>query len=438
MVRPDYLFDIDDFPPPAYAVIYALQWAVIVFPALAIAASLASRALHFSSVEEVRFLQFTLVTTGVFTAVQTIWGHRYPLIEGPSTAVLLTFTLLAPYGYGAICGGTMAGAAFLAALAASRRLDKALAFFTPNVVGVILMLIAFTLLPHLAGPLAGIEPGGSSRGAPEVFLVSLFLMLFITAFAHWSRGIWKTLALFLGMVVGTAVFAVMERVDATPFLESTWMAFPVPWIARPPEFPWPSMVAFAFTYAAVAVNSLGSIQGIANITDAHRLPAGIRRGLLVNGISGFCCGLLGVVGTVSYSTGPGVVLVNRVASRYVVTCCGALLLAAAFLPKIASFLALVPAAVVGAALTTAMAGQVGAGFAIVLKQGHFTGRDTFVVGLPLMVGTLIGFLPPAFFEALPGLLRAFLGNGLVTGIVLVICLEHAVLKPRTEEPGRKP
>jgi uracil permease len=141
---------------------------------------------------------------------------------------------------------------------------------------------------------------------------------------------------------------------------------------------------------------------------------------------------------VSYSTGPGVVLVNRVASRYVVTCCGALLLAAAFLPKIASFLALVPAAVVGAALTTAMAGQAGAGFAIVLKQGHFTGRDTFVVGLPLMVGTLIGFLPPAFFESLPSLLRAFLGNGLVTGIVLVICLEHALLKPRTEDPGEEP
>jgi hypothetical protein len=26
----------------------------------------------------------------------------------------------------------------------------------------------------------------------------------------------------------------------------------------------------------------------------------------------------------------------------------------------------------------------------------------------------------------------------VTGIVLVICLEHALLKPRTEDPGEEP
>ena len=105
---------------------------------------------------------------------------------------------------------------------------------------------------------------------------------------------------------------------------------------------------------------------------------------------------------------PGVILVNRVASRYAVSYCGIILLLAAFLPKLAALLALVSAPVVGAALCVAMGRQVGAGIAIIASK-EITSRDYFVVGLPVLLGTMVGVFssqpfcyPARVFSGVPG------------------------------------
>jgi uracil permease len=159
------------------------------------------------------------------------------------------------------------------------------------------------------------------------------------------------------------------------------------------------------------------------------LPKATNRGILVNGVAGISCGLLGVVGTVSYSISPGVILVNRVASRFALTYCGIILLLAVFLPKLSAFLEIIPSPVVGAALCVAMGGQVGAGIAIVAAKG-ITSRDYFVAGLPLLVGTLVGFFPSGLFDTLPGFTRVFLGNSLIVGIVMVLLLEHVLWREK--------
>jgi len=45
------------------------------------------------------------------------------------------------------------------------------------------------------------------------------------------------------------------------------------------ELHWQAVIAFACAYLAVMVNSVGSLQGIAVITDQQRLRTSIRRGL---------------------------------------------------------------------------------------------------------------------------------------------------------------
>jgi uracil permease len=118
-----------------------------------------------------------------------------------------------------------------------------------------------------------------------------------------------------------------------------------------------------------------------------------------------------------------VILVNRVASRYAVTYCGIILLMAAFFPKLAALLALVPTPVVGAALCVAMGGQVGAGIAIIASK-ELSSRDYFVVGLPLLLGTMVGFFPRSLFDTMPAFSQVFLGNSLIVGIVTVLLMEH--------------
>lgn len=434
MAEQQYLYDIDDYPPIRLGLLYGFQWAVIMFPALIVVSNLSCQALQTDVAGSIRFFQLVLLTSGLQTCCQCLLGHRYPILDGPSTALLLTFVTLAPYGIGTIQGGTIAGGAILVLLVASGKLDRAIAWATPNVVGVILMLIAFTLLPHLLRSLIGVS-AAEPHGNGTVFILSLLLVTATAGLSHWLRGFLKTVALLIGIVLGTLAFLLLQRVAAQGVLQAEWFRMPVLWTTIAPSVYWPAVLAFASAYIAVVVNSLGSFHGVARITDAARLPEAMSRGILVNGLGGICCGLLGLVGTVSYSMSPGVILANRVASRYAVAWCGIITVAAAFLPKLAALLSMIPGPVVGAALCTAMGAQVGAGLAVVAGGGP-TVRDYFVVGLPLLIGTMVGFLPDAFMASMPTSLRVFCGNGLIVGIVLVLALEHGVLrKPAAPSPA---
>jgi xanthine/uracil permease len=431
----DYLYALDDRLPLWSGLLYGLQWAAIMFPSLIIAAALAGQALGLDPQAQVRFLQLTLFVSGAFSMLQTLWGHRYPLLEGPATALLLTFIALASQGVQVIQGGLILGGLLLVVIGLLRGLDQMIRFFTPNVVGVILLLIAFTLLPHLMPHVIGAD-GAHPAGQVTVFGWSIMLVLVIAALSRWLQGFWQTLAMFLGVVVGTLLFAMLGRLDWQGVLAAPWVASPARWMPALPHFNWPAMLAFALAYLAVIVNSLGSIQGIANITDLKRLPASLNRGILVNGLAGVCCGLAGIVGTVSYSMSPGVVLVSRVASRFGITFCGGILVVAAFVPKLAALLALVPAPVVGAALCVGLGGQVGAGLAIITAhQRKLTGRDYLVVGVPVIVGTMVSILPHGFLAALPAAGQVFVGNGLIVGIVLVLSLEHLLLRQAGPKKG---
>jgi xanthine/uracil permease len=423
-MKPNYIYNLDDHPPIRYALLYGFQWAMIMFPGLIIAASLSVGSFPAGALDKVYFLQMTLLTSGLFTWLQTSWGHRYPLLEGPSTALMLAFILLAPLGLATIQGGMILGAALLILTVLSGQLDRVTVFFTPNVIGVILMLVSLGLIR----PLIGFMTGGSSTDG-GVFLISVFLVLLIASLSHWLQGFWKTVSILLGMFLGSLLFYFLGRMSFIELTGSAWLSLSLLRLPTSPGFHWQAVIAFACAYLAVMVNSLGSLQGIAVITDQQRLRTSIRRGLLFNGLAGICCGIFGVVGTVSFSMSPGVVLVLRVASRYAVGYCGLFLFAAAFFPKLAALLSLVPAPVVGAALCVGLGGQVGIGIATVTSQA-LSSRDYFVVGVPVLLGTMVAFLPQTLFDALPGSLQIFVGNSLITGIFLVLILEHLLLRKK--------
>lgn len=432
MEKPAYLYELDDRPPFFRALIYGLQWAFITFPVVIIATTLASAALKLDPEASIRFLRLTFLTTGLFTFIQTLWGHRFPLIEGPSTALILTFLLLVPYGLPAIQGGTILGGLLVVVIVLTRQLEKLIKLFTPNVVGVILMLIAFGLLSPILKFITGtseVHPQGEA--ATTIF--SLALVLFIATLSYRLTGFWKTVSTLIGMIVGSLFFVVVGRLNPENLASATWISLGVQWLESVPGFYWPAVFAFGCSYIAVIVNSLGSLQGVAAITDQERLPGATRKGIFINGLSGIFCGLLGVFGTVSYSMSPGVILSNRVASRYAMTYCGGILVLAVFLPKLAALLALVPAPVVGAVLCVALGGQIGAGIAIVASK-ELTSRDYFVVGVPTFLGALAGFFPSEIFSSLPGFIQVFLGNSLIVGIVAVLLLEHVLCRERS--PGR--
>jgi uracil permease len=216
-----------------------------------------------------------------------------------------------------------------------------------------------------------------------------------------------------------------------PLEKSPWVICPTDFIIEPPRFILPCIITFLFAYLAVIVNSIGSIHGISEIVGKDQIKKRVDRGIGFTGIGGVLAGLMGSIGTVSYSISPGVVLVSRVGTRFALTFCGVILILLSFIPKIGALFAVIPSAVIGAVLCVAMGSQIGAGIAVISKKGSMKTRDYLVVGIPTLLGTMTSFLPKGIYAPLPSFLSAILANGVVLGIISVLIMEHLLLRERS-------
>jgi len=432
----ELIYGVDDRPPWLRNLLYGFQWTIIFLPTIMILSVIASNYLALQGSEKVLFFQRILLTTGAIMVIQTLWGHRYPILDGPSSALLLSIVILAPHGMSALQGGMLAGGCFLLLLSLSGLLRYIEVLFTDNVVGVILILVAVTLLPYVAPMVIGLGPG-HPQGDPISFILSIIVIFAITLFSHWLRGFPKTVSLLLGIVLGTAFNWLYQGPDLSRLGEIPWFAFPHPLVHGLPSFSGTVTLAFLMAYVAVLVNTVGSIYSMGQVVGTHGIANRVKRGIAATGIGGILAGALGGIGSVSYGLSPGVILVIRTGSRFPVSVCGIMLIFLALFQKVLAVILLIPAPVIGAAMVVGLASQIGIGISVLTRSGkRLDGRDYLVVGIPIIMGGMVSIFPEGFFKAFPPTLLALIKNGLIVGIVLVLVLEHLLLAKKWRTDGR--
>ena len=421
-------YTLDEKPPPVRNFLYAVQWVLIVLPLVTITSNLMAGFLGMEAAASTALFQRFLMVTGAVTVIQCLFGHRYPLLDGPSAALLLSVAVLGGQGPGVVAGGMITGAGALAILGGARLVEKLDPLFTDRVVGVVLLLISTTFLPFLYPMIIGVTPV-RPFGDPVVLLLTVIIMVGIILISHWGKGLVGNLSIFIGIAAGYAGMAGIGRVELPPLVSLSWVALPQPILVDGMRFTLPATLSFLLAYLAVLINGLGSYYSVAEVVGKEGLQRRIENGIALTGMGGMAAAAFGVVGTVSYSLSPGVILVTRVGSRFPVILCGFLLVALGFFQKMAAVLASVPGAVVGAALLVTLAAQMGVGMSVIVHGGKTLEiRDYFVVGMPLLMGTGASMIPREFLHVFGPSTGALIGNGLIVGIVAVLMLEHVILR----------
>ncbi|MGL6298984.1 MAG: hypothetical protein ACRC1M_07455 [Methanobacteriaceae archaeon] len=101
----------------------------------------------------------------------------------------------------------------------------------------------------------------------------------------------------------------------------------------------------------------------------------------------------------------------------------------AFSPLLVGIISAVPSPVIAVVLMYIVTAQIGASIMLAKENNSFkTMDDGIIVGLPIIIGTMIAFLPNTLIEQLPLLLRPLLGNSFVMGVIIVLLLEHLIFK----------
>ncbi|WP_366923035.1 purine/pyrimidine permease [Metallumcola ferriviriculae] len=421
-------YALDDSPPLWELILYGLQWLAISIPTIIIIGRVVAGIETTEPLAQVAYIQKAFFVTGIVLLVQILWGHRLPLILGPAAVLLVSIAASSGSNVDSIYTAIAIGGAVLALTGITGIFGRLLGIFTPRVVASILLLIALTLTPTIMGLVTASNAGVAAQ-ANLIFSLVFVLVLFIAA--RYLKGIWKATLIVWAIIAGTLVYKLFFPAYAgTMSFDSAAVGYQFLFSGISLSVDWGVILAFLISFLALSINDLGSIQSVGEMIKPDGMEKRISRGTFVTGLGNILSGLMGVIGPVDFSMSPGVIATSRCASRFTLIPTGIGLLVLSFLPAVISFAGTIPSAVIGSVLVYIMCSQISAGLIMAYGSGDFSFDNGLTVGLPLMLGVIISFLPGAVTAGFPPTLRPILGNGFVVGVVAVLVMEHLIIKGR--------
>lgn len=417
----DFKYSLNDRPRAAAMVMYALQWLLIAVPVVLTSAFIA-RLQYDTLAEQTLYTQKLFAAMGLTMIIQSLWGHRLPLVAGPAAVLLVGVMATIDSSPEVIYTSIAVGGALVALLATTGWIKKLQPLFTPRISIVMMALIAFTIVPvFLRLIFADAEHYGLS------LVMAVVLSIAMAVANHRLRGMWKSAVVLIALVVGTAIYF---AIAGLPSLEGATAAGAGSLLIRP-KFDVGVIVAFLICYIALLINELGSIQSVSAYVEADDVPKRSTRGVALTGVMNVVSGALGVLGPVDYTLSPGVIAATGCASRYPLVLTGVGLVLCALFPQLVAVLSAIPSPVMGVVLLYLMAAQVAATFQMsgtAAAAKDFNGALT--IGLPIMLALVVAFLPTEVSAAIPSVLRPIVGNGFVMGVIVVVVLEHVIFRKR--------
>ena len=434
-------FQPDERPPEALACGLGLQMAILQLAGIVLTPAIVIRAAGLGEPYLSWAVFAALTVCGLSTILQANpigrFGAGHILLMGTSGAFIAISAAALREG----------GPALLAILVlVSSLVQFGLAFrlawvrrvITPTVAGIVIMLIAATVMPILFPMLADVPEGAPGFAAP--LSAGAALGVFV-ALALRGRGVLRLWAPIIGVVTGSSVGAMTGIFDFESVRSAAWFGLPGGWpgldLSFGPSF-WALLPAFIFVTLIGAIETIGDSIAIQRVSwrkaraPDFRVVAGA---VGADGVGNLLSGVLGTVPNTTYSNSISMTELTGVASRRVGTWIGISFLALALFPKVAALFLAIPHPVVGAFGLGLIGVLFSLGMHLVVKDGMHL-RKAVVVGLSFWVG--VGFQARAIYpELLEGPWAPLFDNGMTAGglmaILLMLFLNATGARPRRLE-----
>ncbi len=425
-----FKYGLDDRPPAWEMLAYGLQWLALTIPALVIIGQVIAGVQFTNLQDQVLYLQKLTFATGTLLIIQVLWGHRLPLVIGPATVLLIGILASQTSSLASIYSAIFLGGLALAVLSFSGLFSYLQGLFSPRVVVVILLLIAFTMAPTIRDLVMARD-----SSVPVIYNLSFALLAASLLFAadHYIKGVWKATLVVWAILLGSVFYYIIfplapGSIDAGSTVYGAWffgdLSFNL--VVEPGV-----LISFLLCFLALSINDLGSIQSLSSFLQASDVKGRTRRGIGVTGLGNMLSGLLGVVGPVNFSMSPGVIASTGCASRYPLIPAGLGLIIISFSPWIMQFMSNIPQVIIGCILIYLMSIQIAASLLLLMEKNALsTFSNGIIIGFPLITATVIAFMPAEIVGTFPQMLRPIVGNGFVMGVIMVMILEHVLLADR--------
>ncbi|HTX61738.1 MAG TPA: solute carrier family 23 protein [Methanobacterium sp.] len=421
-------YGLNDRPNLRDMIIFGMQWLAVTIPFILIIGKIVG----VMDGDYISYIQKLFLILGFLILLQIFRGHRLPLIMGPAAVILVAILTSFEQGMASINTSIIIGGLILAILALSGLFKYVKRLFTTRVIIVILMLISFTLIPTIVNLISSAGPVAAINN----FLFALGFVIFLMAAHFLLKGIWKSTLTLSALFIGTLTYYLLFGFSSSVNMTLAPVGLPHSFFGSLAVPDAGVLAAFLVSFLALAVNDLASIETVGTILNADKMETRIKNGISITGFGNAISGLLGVMGSVNYSISPGLIAATGVASRYTFIPAAIGLIILSISPLAIGTMSSIPSPVIGVIFLYIMTAQIGASLLLAVeKDGIKTVDDGIIIGLPVILGTAIAFLPGQIVAQLPDILRPVLANGFVMGTLLVLFLEHLVRPGNEGEKG---
>ena len=369
-----------------------------------------------------------LLISGATTVLQAVRvgrvGAGHVLIMGTSGAFIAVCVAALVEGGPATMASLIVVSSLFQFLMAAR-LSLLRRIFTPVVSGTVIMLIAATVVPVVFDTLKEVPDGTSSAAAPLTAAVTLATVVVLVL-----RGppAWRLWSPVIGIAVGCVVGGPFGLYDFQKVVEAPWVGLPVgswPGLDLTPgaEF-WALLPAFVVVTLVGAIETIGDGVAIQRVSRRRAKATDFRvvQGALnADGVGNLLSGLAGTLPNTTYSSSVSLAEITGIGARRVGVVIGLVILALAFLPKIAALLIAIPPPVAAAYITVLLGLLFVQGMKVVIQDG-VDHRKAAVAGLAFWIG--VGFQNEWIFPDLlgEGFLAVLLGNGMTSGAIVAVIM----------------
>ncbi|MEH6993366.1 purine/pyrimidine permease [Neobacillus drentensis] len=379
-------------------------------------------------------MQRTFFIVGLSSFMQAKFGHRFPIADGPAGSWVSIFVIFASIGtqqgmtmietLQTLEAGLIVAGLLLFMLGITKWVQHLLFLFTPIVTGTFLFILAIQLSGVFIKGMVSID---IRTGQIDVvsFLLSIFVFFIIIIFSSKANGWLKSYAILLGILAGWITFIVFGKGHQSISIYTDF-------IELPEIFPWgfPTITgsvlvtAILFTFLLIS-NTVAAIsaaeESIPN--NKGKFHNKLNRGTWVGGVSHLFSAVFSTIAVVPLPATAGFV---RLTKQYRIIpflfACG-IMVTISLSPSIVGLLATLPLPVASAALLATLTEMLGIAIRSLRKQ-PLNDRNITIIGISLLFGIGVMFLPDETFNGLPYIIQNIGKNGLLVGTFLAIIFEQ--------------
>ncbi|MGC9646485.1 xanthine permease PbuX [Staphylococcus epidermidis] len=392
--------------------------------------------LKFSAEEIAYLVTVDIFMCGVATFLQAnkVTGTGLPIVLG------CTFTAVAPMiligqtkGLDVLYGSLLISGILVVLIAPF--FSYLVKFFPPVVTGSVVTIIGINLMPVAMNYLAGGE-GAKNYGDTKNLILGGVTLLIILILQRFTKGFLKSIAILIGLAIGTALAGIFGMVDIKQVGDAHWFGFPVPFRFSGFGFDVSSILVFFIVAVVSLIESTGVYHALSEITGRKLERKDFRKGYTAEGLAIILGSIFNAFPYTAYSQNVGLVSLSGAKKEQCDIWNGySFLLICGCIPKLGALANIIPLPVLGGAMI-AMFGMVMAYGVSILGNINFQNQNNLlIIAISVGLGAGISAVPQAF-KGLGEQFAWLTQNGIVLGAISAIILNfffNGIKYKQTEE-----